>query len=171
MTLTTIDRQPTEAEKRDWDGGDIANKEFTAKERFESELANEFQKAMKKNMPFCAQAARDDFNDHYELEKNKSVRKNGYLIKSEIKPFNADWKRYSDLNNFEVLEEGEVYDDNLSKRNPGISIMEKKTKYKFKGTIYTVTVMEGGDNAILRAKKKLSELNEEIKESGKKGKK
>ena len=160
--MTTIDRQPTQTEKQEWDGGDISQKKYNIKEAFEVELASQFQKAMKKVLPFCAQVARDDFNDHYESEKNKSVRKNGFLIESEMKPFNANWAKYSDLNNFDIIESDEISDDNLSRKNPGLSVMEARTKYQFKGTKYTITVMEGGPNAIKRARQKLSELNEEI---------
>ena len=56
--MTTIDRQPTQDEKQEWDGGDISQRKYSIKEAFEVELASQFQKAMKKVLPFCAQVDR-----------------------------------------------------------------------------------------------------------------
>src|SRR3990167_9749867 len=138
----SIIRTPTEQERNTTpiagDGNstgfiNIAYKEDIAKQRFEEELAKEFQKAMKKGMPFADKAARADWLEYYEKEKADSLKRNGFVDLKEIKPIKVEWSKYSDLNNFEVLEEGEVSDDNLSKHNPGLNVMSAYKKYKFKG--------------------------------------
>lgn len=103
-------------------------------------------------MPFAAQPARLEFNDYYELEVKKNIRLNGYLVVEDIKPFEMDWSKYSDLKNFEVIDEGEREDEHLSAKNPGLNVQFKYIKYKFIGYSNTYTVMEHRDSALRRAK-------------------
>ena len=156
--MNEIVRQPTSKERIDWDGGNIGQKEDIARQRFETELANEFQKAMKKGIPFANSAARAEWNDYYEQQMKENLRKNGFVNASEIKPLKMDWKRYSDISNFELIDEGERSDTNLTKHNPGLNVMVAWKKFKFKGHFHNYTVMESATDAILRARKKLREL-------------
>jgi len=69
-----------------------------------------------------------------------------------------DWKKYSDLNNFELLEENEISDPQLNKQNPGLDVKIAFKTYKYKGYINTYKVMENPHDAIQRARKKLRDL-------------
>ena len=153
-----ITREPTEQEKADFT--DISSKEDNALSKFYAELTSNEQKVIKKGLPFATKAATDDFKDYYEDEVKKNMRKNGYLKPEEIKPFKINWAKYSDLVNFELLEEGEVSDSNLSKKNPGLDVAIAFKKYKYKGYRDTYTIMEEPAKAILRAKKKSKEIGE-----------
>ncbi len=139
-------------------------KKRNAKERFEDTLSSEEQKALKQSKPFAAQPARLEFNDYYELEVKKNIRLNGYLVIEDIKPFKMDWTKYSDLKNFEVIEEDEREDEHLSRKNPGLDVQFKYTKYKYIGYSNTYTVMEHRDSALKRAKEKANPVQVVIKE-------
>lgn len=133
-------------------------RKLTAEELFEETLAQEEQKALKTvnkdglRLPFAAKVARDDFKDYYDLEVKKNIRKNGYLEASEIKPYKMDWTKYSDLKNFEIIDEGETQDEYLTKVNPGLYVQSRFIKYKYNGYSNTYTVMEDGPSALKRAK-------------------
>lgn len=146
---TSIIRKQTEEEKRDFES--IAKKK-DAKSIFNKELGKEQQIALKAGIPFAEKVARDDFNDYYEAQAKLSMRKNGYVDISEIKPLKIEWDKYSDLKNFEVVDEKEVFDDNLTRRNPGKNIMIKCITYKYKGYSNTYKVMEDPQTAIARSK-------------------
>ena len=73
--------------------------------------------------------------------------------REEIKPVKINWNKYSDLSNFEVLEEGETPDEYLTKKHPGLDVRIKKVVYRFKGYSNKYTVMEEPSLAIQRAKK------------------
>jgi len=128
------------------------------KAKFEKELADAGQNAIKKGLPFAEKVARDQFKDYYESQVKENMRKNGYLDVSEIKPIKMDMSQFSDLKNFELLDEGEIADQQLSKHNPGLDVKIAFKKWKYKGYSNTYTVMESGPEAILRARKKLKEL-------------
>lgn len=151
--MAGIIRDPTAEELQDFIPIDRKKKRKPdAKQKFEQKLSDEEQKAMKLKLPFAAQPARLEFNDYYELEVKKNIRLNGYLVIEDIKPFEMDWNKYSDLKNFEVIDEGETVDEHLSRKNPGLNVVFKYTKYKFKGYSNTYTVMEHRDSALRRAK-------------------
>jgi hypothetical protein len=155
-----IIRTPSEIERKDFIPiSDPSKVKKTIKELFEERLNEEMQKALKKELPFCDRACRDDFNDGYKQQAEKSLRLNGYVKSEDIKPVEIVWEKYSDLNNFELLEEGETYDEFLTRRNPGLTVMAKKKVYKFKGYSNKYTVMESGPDSIARARLKLKELN------------
>lgn len=80
----------------------------------------------------------------------------------------TNWKKYSNLDNFELLEEGERLDEHLTKINPGLHVMAKWIKYKFNGFFGTYKVMEDGPSSIKRAREKIVKEEERIKESLKK---
>jgi len=157
--MNEITREPSEQEKKDF--VDISFKDkHSALAKFEEELAKKMQDAIKKKLPFAAKVARDDFHDYYKEEKDKSIRKNGYLVVSDIKPLKMEWKKYSDINNFEMIDEGETSDPELTKHNPGLNVTVAWKKYKFKGYANTFTIMEDAPSAINRATKKRKELDE-----------
>ena len=156
MTDTNIIRNPSTEERRDFNP--IANagrkKKPTAEEKFYEDLGNVREKANKKGQPFAETPCKNDFYDHYNQEVKKSIRKNGYVEPEDIRPVNINWNKYSDLNNFEVVEEGETYDEELTKKNPGLHVTSKWTKYKFKGYSNVYVVMEDGPSAVKRAQEK-----------------
>jgi hypothetical protein len=155
----TIIRDPNTEERKDFEN--IGFKEDAGKSKFEKQLADAGQAAIKKGLPFAEKAARDEFKDYYENAMKENIRKNGYLNPSEIKPIKIDFTEFSDTKNFELLEEGEIADQQLTKHNPGLDVKVAFKKWKYKGYSNTYTVMESQSDAILRARKKLKELEEE----------
>jgi len=157
--VDTIFRSPTEQERADFRpiGTRDPINEFRAK------IAEEGQKAIKIGKPFAYKAALDRFNDSIKDAVEKSKRKHGYVKFEEIKLPNIDLKEFSDLKNFEIVSEGERSDPDLTKRNPGLDVRVKFTKYKFKDYNGTITVMEDGSSAIKRAQEKRQELDKEVK--------
>ena len=159
--MEEIIRTPTESEKKDFIPiVDPSKRKLTVQEEFNERLGEEMQKAMKKRLPFCDRAARDDFKEGYDTQAQKSLRANGYVKAEEIKPVKIDWKKYSDLTNFDVIEEGETYDEFASKRNPGLDVYSSFIKYRYKGYSNTYTIMEDGPTAIRRARQKIKELED-----------
>lgn len=155
---SNIIRSPTEDEKKDFIPIiDPKRRKKTAEELFNEELCKQQQIASKKGLPFAEKAVRDEFKDYYSDISKKHRRAYGFVKFDEIKPIKIDWNKYSDLKNFELIEEGETPDENLSKRNPGLNIMIQTKKYKFKGYDNVYQVNEDGPSAINRAKKKAKE--------------
>ncbi len=168
MAQTGIIRNPTADELSDFLPIDTKRrKKRNAKERFEDRISEESQKALKNGKPFASQPARDEFNDYYELEVKKNIRLNGYLIIEDIKTFEMDWSKYSNLKNFEIIDEDEREDEHLSRKNPGLDVQFKYIKYKFNGYSNTYTVMEHRDSALKRAKDKAHPVQVIVKESKK----
>ena len=149
-----IIREPTEAEKRDFTP--IGNK--TMIDDFNEELGKQGQIAAKKGLPFCERAAKDDFYNGYREQAQKSLKQNGFVRREDIKEVKMDWAKYSDLKNFEKIEEGEEPDDNLTRRHPGLRILIKKVTYKFKGYVNKYVVMDDETSAINRARKHIKDL-------------
>jgi hypothetical protein len=145
-------RTQTEQEKSDFI--DISGKDRnTAKAKFEEELSKKQLEAIKKGLPFAEKACRDEFNDYWENAVKDNIRKNGFLNASEIKPVRIDFKKFSDISNFEEISNGETHDEHLSKRNPGVNVTIAWTKYKFKGYANEYVVMEDPADAVKRALK------------------
>ena len=155
----SITREQTTEEKKDFTN--IFDREIDTRAKFEKELGLKMLEATKKGLPFAAKACRDDFNDYYKAEVAKSIRKNGFYDPSDVKPIKVDFNKYMDLANFELLEEGEQSDENLTKHNPGLDVKAAFKKYKYKGYSNTYTMMEDGPTSILRARAKLRELESE----------
>ena len=159
-------RTPTNADKEsigtdnlkvsEWIG-DPSSKN-SVKSQFDDKLNEEMEKAHKKGLPFCDRAARDDFNDGYKGQAEASLRKNGFVKVEDIKPVKIVWSKYSDLKNFELVEEGEVADEILTKKNPGLNVSVAKKTYQFKGYSNKYVMMEDGPSAIRRARLALKEL-------------
>ncbi len=151
-----IIREPTTDEKRDFTSlaGAGGRRIITPETRFKNELNKKQQEATKKHEPFFAKAATDDFKDYYDKEKKLNIRKFGYLIPEKIKPFEPDWNKYSNLENFELVEDGDKYDENLSKRY-NMPVYVKKKVYKFKGYNDTIRIMEEPYDSIRRARQLL----------------
>jgi len=157
--MNPIVRKQTEAEKDmtpDADGNtpgfiSIINNPKTAQSEFNKQLIKE-QKKVGNTKPFADQVARADFDDHYRLEAQKSMRKNGFVKAEEIKPLKMDWSKYSDLKNFELLEEKETPDAGLTSRYK-VPVFLKTKIYKFKGFSKKYRLMEDGAQALQRALK------------------
>lgn len=148
---TSIIRQPSEEEKKDF--VDISRSRQTAEEKFKRELVKQEKQATIEGKPFAARVALDEWNEHYQNQAKLQIRKYGYVKPEEVQPLKMDWKKYSDLKNFELIDEGYKVDDYLTKINPGLTVMVKWKKYQFKGYSNTYRVMESGPDAIARAKK------------------
>lgn len=145
-----IIREPTETEKKDFKvlgSADVMS-------NFTNELHLQMQKAVQKGIPFADKAARDDYKDYFEGEKTRIIRQFGYLKVDEVKKIKFDWNKYCDLKNFEVISEGEQFDEHLSKRH-NVDVYVQYKEYKFKGYSTRYTVMEPGTEAVRRAKKSL----------------
>jgi hypothetical protein len=155
---SAIIRSPTEEERRDFVPlADPKRYKKTAEELFNDELVKQAQEAAKKKLPFAEQAARDEFKDYYADITKKHLRAYHYIKVEEIKPIKMDWPKFSDLKNFDILDEGERLDEHLSRVNPGLQVMVKWVQYKFKGYDNLYQVNEDGPSAIARAKKKAKE--------------
>jgi hypothetical protein len=76
-----------------------------------------------------------------------------------------DLSKYSNLANFELVGEKEVFDNYLSKINPGLNVMVATKVYKYKGYHHTYSVMEDANSAIQRAVMKHAKLDKQLSES------
>lgn len=161
--VDSIIRTPTDEERRDFTPIAEPGKRKTVKEVFIEKLNEEQAKANKKGLPFCDRAAKDDFEEHYESQAKKSMKEHGYVKMEDIKPVKINWEKYSDLKNFELIDEGEVFDEFLTKRNPGLTVNAWKKVYKFKGYSNKYTLMEDGPSSIARAIKARQELEKSNK--------
>jgi hypothetical protein len=157
--MNGIIRSPTEEERKNFIPiVDPAKRKLSIEDEFKRKLGEEQQKAQKKGLPFCERAAKDDFYEGYQTQAKTSLKLNGYVKAEDIKPVEINWAKYSDLKNFELMEEGEVNDEYLTKKNPGLDVNVKKAMYKFKGYSNTYTMMEDASSAIRRARQKLKDL-------------
>ncbi|MCH7568475.1 MAG: hypothetical protein IIA87_03555 [Nanoarchaeota archaeon] len=127
---------------------------ISPQDKFSKKISEEQLKASKKGLPFAAAVARADVEDINSKLKNQ-IKRLGY-ISEDYKLSSIKWEKYSDLKNFEVIEEGKQYDINLSKTNR-LPIHLKWIKYKFKGFSNLYIVMENGDDAVIRAQNKYDE--------------
>lgn len=153
QTETEKDMTPTGSDGNTTGFINLKGPRNTAEHKFNVELRKQEQIATKKGLPFTRHAARAEFEDHYHLEAQKSLRKNGFVKAEEIAPFKLEWAKYSDLKNFKLYETKEVADENLTNRYKVPVYLETK-KYKYKGfEKYTYTVMEDGAKALQRALK------------------
>ena len=144
-------REPTDAEKADF--VPLFDKpKKSVEDTFLNMLGKKQQEALKKGLPFCDRAAKDDFYDYYNEQTKLSMRKNGYVKVEEIKPIKIDWEKYSELKNFELTEEDEKRDSHLSDKHR-IPVYVKFKVYKFKGYSNIYRVMEDSEDAIARARK------------------
>lgn len=151
-----IVRTPTDDERADfYPVIDPKKKGLTPEEKFNVKLQQQSKESTKKGLPFAAVAARNDFEDYRQKVENE-VKRRGFIPKDFPKGPEINWAKYSDLKNFELLNEGERYDEHLSKRNPGVSVVIKWKKYQFKGYSNTYRVMEEPQEAVARARKETS---------------
>jgi len=115
---------------------------------FEERLGTEGSKAALKQLPFAEGAARAEYQDTLDTWK-RQFRRQGYANKKKPSFDSIDWKRYSDVKNFELLKEGKTRDKGLSKEYK-VSVYVQYKKYRFKGFSNTYTVMEDADNSLAR---------------------
>ena len=136
-----------------------------AREKFEDELRKQEQQCTMNGLPFARHIARAEFNQGIKSQVDKQLQEYGSIERPEdLKLPQIDWSRYSDLSNFEVLNEKEVPDTNLSNKNPGLNVKINTVTYKFKGYAQTYKVMESGPSAITRAVKTRALLDKSINE-------
>ena len=121
---------------------------------FEEVMAKESQKAIRNKLPFAEATARADYRDKLEAW-DKTYRRQGYASKKKPTFEDVDWSRYSDLKNFELIDEGQTRDKGLSKEYK-VSVYVRWKKYQFKGFSNTYTVMEDPDESLART---LGDLN------------
>ena len=134
-----------------------------AKDKFEAELRNQEVIANKKRLPFARAVARFDFDDPIKAEVETQRRKYGRVEHPEkLHLPKIDWKKYSDLKNFEIIDEKEVLDVNLSKVNQGLNVKTRCIKYKFKGYPQVYNIMEMGEDSVARALRKRARLDKVI---------
>jgi len=98
---------------------------------FEVKLGEELRKATKAGLPFAEAAVREEYKDTLDAWK-KRFRRQGYADKKRPTFEDIDWKKYSDVKNFELVKEGQTRDRELSK-DFHHSIFIKYKKYRFKG--------------------------------------
>jgi len=159
---TNVFRKPTESDGQYFDVDlNKPKRKQTAEERFEKELGEQAGIAQKKvfkedgiefPLPFATAVARGDRNEYIGKVKTQ-VDREGFLPK-DFPKLDIDWSKYSDIKNFELESEGEVFDQEATKKNPGLRVDVKKRVYKFKGYGNIYTVMEDESSAIKRAQEK-----------------
>jgi len=137
--MADILREQTESEQKDFKS--IVSTDLDAETSFKDELNKEKVKMARLKKPFADKAILSEWTEHYESEVKRIVREKGFVDVTKIKQFKVDFSKYSDLKNFELIEEGEARDDYLSKRL-NKEVFSKFKKYKFKGYYHTYTLME-----------------------------
>jgi hypothetical protein len=120
-------------------------------DKFINKINEEEAKANKKGLPFATLAATNDFKEDIENQLKRLKNLYGYKKVDELKSPEIDWNKYSDLNNFDLIEEGEVFDEHLSKRHL-VDVFVKKKTYQYKGYGNKYIVMESPNKAVQRAK-------------------
>jgi len=154
--MATIIRDPEKFELRDFIPLQTpTGRIMTPQDKFAARIGQEMLKATKAGLPFADVAVRADANDLVE-NYIKEWKRTGYKEK-EWNP-KVDWEKYSDLTNFEVLDEGEIHDKEASKMHR-LPVFVKFSKYKYKGFSNTYTVMEAIEEASQRALQKLENRN------------
>ncbi len=128
------------------------DKKIGVEETFIVEAKKHERIASKAGKPFAMQVVIEEFKEYFDNQARISMREHGYVKTSDIKPMKINWAKYSDLTNFEILEERDRYDEHLS-RLYKVNVSLKLIKYKFKGYKYKYTVMETPEKAIQRANK------------------
>ncbi len=156
----SIIREPTRAEL----SGDVTDensqafvpillpegKVMSVKDKFSERINQEEQKSIKLGKPFAIWAVRAEVKDLQD-EFNKKFRRQGYVKDFKIPTLDEiDWKKYSDLKNWELLDESVKKDDNLSKINR-LPVFVKYKTYRYTGYSNTYTVMEPEEAAVMRA--------------------
>ena len=137
-----IIRTPTSEERKDFTP--LSDKDPTKK--FYDQLHAKKAEANKKALPFADVVAEAEWKDHFQNEAKRVLRQYGYAKAEAIKPLELDWDKYSDLDNFELIEEGETFDDYLSKRQ-NRQIFLKFKKYQFKGFSKKFLIQEPSEGA------------------------
>lgn len=127
---------------------------LTPKDKFNQRLAEEELKASRAGLPFAAAVARADVED-LNRELANQLKRQGFINK-DYKLNGIDWSKYSNLKNFDVIEEGTQHDPGLSNKHH-LPIYVKWTKYRFKGFSNLYTVMEQPDVAVKRAQLEMEE--------------
>ncbi len=160
-------RKQTEDEKRDFT--DIGpHKRKDPKAVFLGELSKKRLEVSKKKLPFFKKAAMNDFDDYYKEEVKKSMRKNGYVDPTDIKPIKINWDKYSSPDNIELVEVTEVRDPQVSKKHP-FDVFVKTFRYKYEGYgqegFSNMSVMEEAQFAVRRARADYENKPELVKES------
>lgn len=135
-----------------------------SRELFQLELIKNDQIAVKLGLPFARHAAKEDFEQNIQVQIKAQVKKYGSLeYPEELKVPETNWKQYSDLKNFEVIEEKTRADDNLSNKNPGLTVEAKTTRYQYKDhEAHRYIVMESGPDSIKRAVKVRAILDRQV---------
>ena len=131
-------------------------RKMSSRERFQLELVKHQREANEQRLPFAEQPARQEFEKEiqFQIDEQRRTRDDGDIDITLLKLPDTDWAKYSDLKNFTATDEGERFDEDLSKKNPGMTVMIKKTRYKYKDYPQTFTVMESGPDAVKRAQDK-----------------
>ena len=124
------------------------SKHLTEEDTFQLELSKHEQEATKNNLPFARHVARADFQDMVNNWQSK-LNRQGFVTETKPKAKDVDWKKYSDLKNFEILTEKDIRDTNLSRQHR-MPVFLKSRVYKFKGFKEKYRVMEDGDKALER---------------------
>lgn len=128
----------------------------TIKDKFNKRINQEEQKAMSEGKPFAIWAVRADIKDIQD-DFAKRFKRQGYVKGFKIPTLDEiNWKKYSDLKNWELITEDKVRDPQLSKEHK-VSIYLKRRKYRYKGYSNTYSVMEDSDEALTRALDALEE--------------
>jgi len=140
-----------------------SKKQKNAREKFEMELQKHEAEATNKKLPFARHVVREDFDKAIKIQVDEQLRKYGSIEKPEELTLPViDWDKYSNLKNFDIIEEHERADSHLTRTNPGLNVMMKVVTYKFKGYGQTYKVMEDAPSAITRAIKNRAKLDKTI---------
>lgn len=132
-------RPATDREKADFK--DVTKKEPDAK--FKIALGKQEQIAALAHLPFCTQKALADWSDYKTQKKNEILRKTGGVtnlrIDQAIPVPKIDWKEYSNLDNFDIVDTKEVLNpSSKSGHKPAYPVWVIKYRWKDSGWGNTV---------------------------------
>ena len=113
-----IIREPTIDERRDFEPLQTPAQRtvITPHAMFERKMAEEEKKAIRKGLPFAINVLRAETADAIDSWEKRWKRRGYVDIKTDPYP-TVNWNRYSDLKNFEILEEDEKLDPSLSDKH------------------------------------------------------
>jgi len=153
--VTGIIRDPTQNETQGQEGfiplQTSKGLTKTPEDKLYGRLAEEQQKANKQKLPFAWAAAKAKVED-IQRQAKEQLKRRGHL--KDYKVPEIDFKEFSDVKNFELVDEGERYDEQLSKVHHMPVYIAYKT-YVFNGfEQYTYRICESLEEALDRARKK-----------------
>lgn len=129
-----IFREPTDAEKKDWDK-DLMNPEESKLDLWNKKLIAKQQEFTKLGKPFCFRCAKIDLKNLIDDQiREHESKQRGYVKFDKINIEFPNLAQYSDLERFEVTADREILEPaNPKKGTPAQIVVSKEYKCKRRG--------------------------------------